>query len=719
MSDEEAALPRWDLSSDEIGSVTSEELNAHRPNRWRRAASTWRAANEQERRVWLAMQELEGRDLAVHLYNAFALKEARRRANVAKESQPWAPSKSWTAWPLKEKHVPRVNLLGRRDEAEDKYTVRCGERSTASGDLHQEIAAMVLRLANRRFGKRKRKMERMESMAEGKRGEEEGGEEQTVRVSIEEGEPMDLDEGMGFGSGFGGGEEEEEEEDDEDANKSDDGMGFGSGYGGGEGEEEQDDEDANKSDEGALPVASADDDASYRLLAPLVRHMLTQLDSTLTALHHARSACCGAMSDSADSDSSATASSPRRPAAKRPVGRPRKSRAGLNPGRPAASDTDCVPASSLSATTTDAHVQPARRRRGRPKKMNVPRPGETLDDMAIRVARQNHRALPPTRADADAAFEAWLNASERCQAHAESGPEAEPRSRVQSGPEAESGPDSEPGSRVQSGPETESGPEAESGPNSESGPDSKPRSHVESGPNSESGQGPPSAHDYSRRKQLRLGLRDWSDIVAAAALAGFSEDVLARTASRCAALFNQGMLLRRLDQVPASHGTGVDTLAFFPHRAASSPSPSPSSSPSPCPSSPRLSLGQRRLASRTSSTSRSSSTPASSLLHYCPVVSCDRAAAGFSRLANLRRHLHLLHPGVCEVPAAATSSSSSSLLHHGPRYYGLVDGDEETVGGVHVDGFLRPIRVMQGWRGIGVGGSRARGEGEDGDDEAG
>ncbi|PHH75589.1 hypothetical protein CDD82_4384 [Ophiocordyceps australis] len=662
MSDE-PALPNWDLTSDEIASVSSQDLHAYRPNRWRRAASTWRAANQQEREVWRAMQKLEAEDLGVHLYNAFALKETRRRADGATDSQPWAPSKSWTAWPLKEKYVPRVNLLGQRDEAEDKDTVRCRDKSSASRELHEEISAMVLRLANRRFGKRRRRMERMARMErQGQRGAGEAGEEQTVRRSIEDGEPMDmdLDESMEGSEGREDDDDDEgsrEDDDDDEGSREDDDDDEGSkGH-----QDDDDDGNDNNSDDGsALPVPSADDDASHRLLAPLVRHMLTQLDSTLTALHHARSACWAAKSDSssaADSDSHATASTASRPAAKRPVGRPRRNPdAAAIAAAAAQSDTDCRPASSAATTDADKDPLSTPRRPGRPRKIHVPLPGESKHQMRIRIARQNHRPLPLTKADADAAFEAWLNRP--------------------------------------------------------------PRSHASS-PQSRKHQSAPLSCSYSRRKQLRLGLRDWSDVVAAAALAGFPEAVLARTAERCAALFNQGMLLRRLDQVSAEHGTGVDTLAFFPRRAASSPSPSPS--PSPCASSPQLSLRQRRLASRTSSTSRSSATPASSLLHYCPVVSCARAAAGFSRLANLRRHLLLLHPGVCEVPSASTS------LPHRPRYYGLVDGDEETVGGVHVDGFLKPIRSAQGWRGRGVAlsrASKARGggheaDGQDGDDETG
>ncbi|PHH83980.1 hypothetical protein CDD83_2691 [Cordyceps sp. RAO-2017] len=117
----------WDLDSDEIASVTSEDLRAHRPNRWPGAASSWRAQTEEERLLWRSMQQLEGRDLAVHLYDAFALNKARRPAagQTVGDDEAWRPPKLWTAWPLRESVVPRSCLVPSRDpDPDERFTFR-------------------------------------------------------------------------------------------------------------------------------------------------------------------------------------------------------------------------------------------------------------------------------------------------------------------------------------------------------------------------------------------------------------------------------------------------------------------------------------------------------------------------------------------------------------------------------------------------------------------
>jgi hypothetical protein len=75
----------WDLDSDEIASIASEELYEKRPNRWQGPQSTWRTLTEDERQLWRSMEQIRDQDLAVHLYNAFALK--REKPNQAVQSQ--------------------------------------------------------------------------------------------------------------------------------------------------------------------------------------------------------------------------------------------------------------------------------------------------------------------------------------------------------------------------------------------------------------------------------------------------------------------------------------------------------------------------------------------------------------------------------------------------------------------------------------------------------
>ena len=78
-------VANWDLDSDEIASVTSEDLHAHRPNRWKGPKSTWRTLTGEERNLWRSMRLLEDQDLGLHLYNAFALKRRGRDPATAAE----------------------------------------------------------------------------------------------------------------------------------------------------------------------------------------------------------------------------------------------------------------------------------------------------------------------------------------------------------------------------------------------------------------------------------------------------------------------------------------------------------------------------------------------------------------------------------------------------------------------------------------------------------
>ncbi len=75
----------WDLDSDEIASIASEELHENRPNRWKGPKSTWRHFTEEERMLWRSMKQLQDEDLGVHLYNAFALKQRATNPETARD----------------------------------------------------------------------------------------------------------------------------------------------------------------------------------------------------------------------------------------------------------------------------------------------------------------------------------------------------------------------------------------------------------------------------------------------------------------------------------------------------------------------------------------------------------------------------------------------------------------------------------------------------------
>lgn len=374
------------------------------------------------------------------------------------------------------------------------------------------------------------------------------------------------------------------------------------------------------------PVESTNDEASYELLRPSTRHILSKLDDTLIILQNSRASGMNYLSDSSTEEESDNHS---QSGHRKSRGRPRK-----------------IPPDRASSTSASPGPNGKSGRRGRPRKTHVPREGETHEEMLQRVARESHRKIPTTTEDRDQAFEEWVRR----------GDEVIERERSLSIKRARS-----------QGTETED--------------------------ESVSGNG--------NRKQARLGLRDWSDVLGAAAIAGFSSDVIARTARRCADLFGEGMVVRTLNEVPATKEKGTTSVEYRPEPIQLSYSDSEADDESD----DAADLVQRRVTSRQASLAHSSRSPDSIRsssrrstrspgppsaarsprsrsvsaggLVFCPIPSCDRAANGFSRKQNLKRHMELVHQGQTEE----------------------VDSDEEVVGGVHVDGFLKPIVPGRGWRG--------------------
>ncbi|ENH61512.1 hypothetical protein FOC1_g10016329 [Fusarium oxysporum f. sp. cubense race 1] len=556
----EASATTWELDSDEIASIASEDLHEHRPNRWTGAKSTWRTLTEEDRMLWQSMKQIKDQDLAVHLYNAFALKRRGRNPETAQdlvvrtesgEEGVWAPPKAWTAWPLKHKHVPKECFTNEQHDEDDHFTFRREEEILPSTELEEEISATILRTAKRRFRRRKSKMAKPSIEEDSTPLYNESGNSTPDPLSRESSAKLETDEGK---------EEDEDEK------------------------------------------MAVDEEDSRRM---------------------------NYLSDSSTEEESDNQS---QSGQKRSRGRPRK---------------------ILHEVGTSASTSPAgagkTSRRGRPRKVHIPHAGESHEEMLQRVARESHRKIPSTLEDRDAAFEEWIRKGDEII-------ERE-RSRSLSLKRATS-----------QGAETEE--ESVPGTNAE-------------------------------RKLLRWGLRDWSDVLGAAAIAGFSGDVIARATRRCADLFGEGMVVRTLKEVPATNDKGTTSVEYRPEPIQLSYSDEEANDESD----DAADLIQRRIASRQASLAYSSRSPdsvrspsrhstrspgpssaarspssrsnsAGGML-FCPIPSCDRAAQGFARKANLRRHMELIHQGQTEE----------------------LDSDEEVAGGVHVDGFLKPIVPGRGWRG--------------------
>ncbi|KFH43862.1 hypothetical protein ACRE_053670 [Hapsidospora chrysogenum ATCC 11550] len=599
--DDNESPPNWaELDNDEIASIASEDLHEHRPNRWRGPKSTWLGLTEEERTVWQSMRRIDDRDLGVHLYNAFALKKRGRDPATAMDLTVqtadgrdivWAPPKLWTAWPLAEDRLPVEDLVSRQDDGDDEddqFTFRRSEIKMPSSDLQDELGATMLRLAKRRFLKRKRKWERT------------GEEAAAVRPSVEE------------HAGESGQASSAEEQEASPASSPPRSRTTSAAPSSGSGEEDMqgDDEDdaagpstprkshRRRTSKTYEPRVSTNDELSYELLRPSIRHILAQLDSTLEILHHTRA--IGRRGYNSDSSASADEESDSQQSQRHRSSSIKRSHSQPSQGRTPNSE----------ASDTEPQIKTEQGTDTEPKDQG------------------NHNK---NNNDADDDFEAWLRKG-------------------------------------------------------------------------------------TRRGARAPGLRDWSDVLGAASLAGFPPDVIARTARRCANLFGEGMTIRTLHEVPAPSGTGVRTVDYLPEPIALSATDDGSNASDPSSDDDQsrdeeheqTTLLHRRIASRQSSLappSRSSSLSSTRSLslsrsrsrsrsrsasvgqqHFCPVSACPRAASGFSRRANLKRHMNLVHGGFVADDGSATE----------------VDSEDEVLGAVHVDGFLRAVVPSRGWRGEGM-----------------
>ena len=169
------------------------------------------------------------------------------------------------------------------------------------------------------------------------------------------------------------------------------------------------------------------------------------------------------------------------------------------------------------------------------------------------------------------------------------------------------------------------------------------------------------------RDWSRAGLMDWSEVLGIAAVKGWDQKALARTAERCAALFGESMSFRPFHEDLAT-------------QAASKPI---QYTPSTIPAPPSI-AGAPRPAKR----------PywQAGAIH-CPHPDCYGHHQEFRMSYRVIEHC---------------------MRNHGyePRTNDS-DNEERTYGGVHIDGFMQPITAKQGWLGHGrskAGGKRRRTE---------
>ncbi|KAK7962226.1 uncharacterized protein PG986_003051 [Apiospora aurea] len=613
-------------SSDEY-EPSSDEDGHNRPNRWHGPSSTWLDMTSQEIATSVALEDIRNRDLAVHLYNAFALKreDAASRAPIPElrvhTGYQCSDRRGHSSWPAVETprqlvrvayargHCAPDDFMKRPEDRDDGFTIRrpvTGAESAASFALEEAVSATALRFAKEKFQARPWEEDDMILTApDDTDGKEEGH------------EALDESDSNGASRSRPGSRAsllKKEEQLDSDLDSASDGS---SGS-------------VPRGPHYFKPVVSADDALSYDLLRPSTRRILSKLDATLTVLHKSRSASVHYASES-ESDSSiasdATAKSSQQ--GKRVRGRPARSALAMRVKRaqskevdPASSQTEDPGTMSRGEDREDETM--SKKTRGRPKKTIPSNPWR--DRQAIRN--------PLFSDDSETGVEPQSDASE-----------LKSKRKPTAGRKASASRD----------------------PSSD-----------------RSGTG--------RKKRRRHNLRDWRDVLGAAAVAGFSQPALDRAARRCADLFDQGFELRTMEEDPAlpdkllqyAPGMPLPNMTQLLHQESENEeivedgrrrgrSSSVVSEGSRAPS---------RNASQNRERSGSVSSTGAGHQFFCTVEGCPRSTQGFSRNANLLRHLRQVH----------------SLRNDGIKPMD-VDSEDEMMGGVHVDGFLKPIKARRGWRG--------------------
>lgn len=710
--EEEEEEDEWDKSTAEIQSISSEELHETRPNRWTGHPNTWRHWTKNDRDVWTSLEAVRMGDLGVHLYNAFALgrdavaatslkrkkelegkgkgkeiahgeeaglqgeglprsaqRELTEDAQEGEDEEVWAPPKSWTSWPKRNYAVLGGGELMPEDAAILRRDWRDG---LPSQNLEEEISSGILNATKVRFYRRKI---REEAKAKEPIVISSGEESDELMQSVE-------NETTGWRAATRS----------RSRNRS---RATRHATSGNESAATADQPRKRKRSPDYEPIPLAYDEAAYEMLRPAARQILKKLDDTLTVLHNSRIATLRPHEDEPEESDTDNEGGDEGDIDTEGEQTPSPTLSTRGRGRPR--NPDLIP-----------HYEKERSesRRGRPRKVHVPREGETEEEMLIRVRKESKRRMPEFYFDSDYSGRSKSDIS-RSRSVGRSSRTKKTTTKTTADKAGER--------------------------QSSVSRDSRESSVTDRDPTY-----------YSRRHLKRLPLRDWRDVMGAAALAGFEPDVIARATQRCATLFGGEMTIHTLNEVPLTKSLkeGVETVSYKPkpppedldpesdaemvmddngdkkadlqasdllmlqnRRATSRPPSMPGCrAVEPPPSSPGSetagSRSRRRQRSATPGRARGGS-------HLCPHPDCPEALTGFARAWNLKRHLERIHgqPHVrsksrsgAPTPGAVTTDDEGTGRSYGGGVVEEFDSMDEMDGAVHVDGFLQVIKVRKGWR---------------------
>ncbi|KAI1077666.1 RNA polymerase I-specific transcription initiation factor-domain-containing protein [Whalleya microplaca] len=677
-------------------SASEESYEEERPNRWDGPKSTWQQLNSEEISTLTALNEIRDRDLPVHLYNAFSLKRRHKRPHDELNSpipdrdinaatgqtvppDDWLPHRAWTAWPMRADKIPPAaqDFMTGADDPDKRFTFRKATTSSGlpSAVLEEVLSATVLRAAKEKFNVRPW----AEAGASDAEGSGEGSDAGTASASASASaasSKMSRSRSRSKSRSARHASESEGERMDLDHS------------------EPEADPHVPPKKRRLQPTVATDDEASYALLRPSVRHILTKLDTTLTILHNAQEATQRDQPTSGDSEASESSRPSRRsrPGSQTPTtkrrGRPPLSRGPSSRSKSRVRELALRPRSQAPLPLSEAPPEEqGKKKTGRPKKSYPRLAGENDRDFAIRVARLRKEPIPVFSSPS---------------------PSPEPSNHGSNADAEDSSADDEGDITITATPRR-GRPKRRSRRRASTASEAS----VASTASVASSVARKRAEGRSRYGKHPTGLRTWQDVLGAAALAGFPAAALDRAARRCADLFGKGMVLRTLvegvSQPSASSTQGAHeadtTTAYVPgmslppillqedeEEVVGEDLPEPRwASEAP----PSEGEQRQRSRSRARSRSRSASAPGS---RFCTFADCPRARDGFARRQNLVRHMKLVHGVVLPNSQGGGDGVSAGGAGMGEGIGVEVDSEDEMCGAVHVDGFLRPIKARPGWR---------------------
>ncbi|RMY60567.1 hypothetical protein D0865_01473 [Hortaea werneckii] len=189
----------------------------------------------------------------------------------------------------------------------------------------------------------------------------------------------------------------------------------------------------------------------------------------------------------------------------------------------------------------------------------------------------------------------------------------------------------------------------------------------------------------SGQSKKELGLRDWSEVLGVAALTGWDQKVIDRTARRCAALFGEKMAMRFMPEMPVDK-VNDEVVEYLPETIP--------------PLESEDSEQDEEVGEAVSSMDKGQQVEKGGW--QCPYGNCARHHEVYEQRWRWREHLKRTHKlngqQLEEVEAEPNQGRDSHTAPDaGPDVVGgqeeemQMDDEDALLGSVHVDGFLRPL----------------------------